>query len=563
MSDDNYANLSDQQLLQIIDNARTALEQRMSSRAVDTRTVDELLTLVSSLEASLGRVNREIAQAGQNLATLRAKINELTDDDTGGGDTGGGDTGGGDTGGGDTGGGDTGGGDTGTTPADLAFPGAEGFGARSKGGRGGRVIIVTNLNDSGPGSFRDAVTQAGPRTVVFGVSGTITLNSRVVISGEDRSYLTIAGQTALDPGVEFKGHGIIFVGGVHDVIVRNIRVRMGGVTTSDTSAGTIAIYGNGASNKVYNFIFDHCSFYWGYDETGQAWDYCENITWQWCIFEGINHRFPNSTTLNPGKALLVGALPNEGSHIRNITIHRCYFANTSQRNPAITGDGPFYMINNLIYNWQAFGTQLQSRGGGCRLNLIGNYYKRGPASNIRRYAVGIEGPAPQPDGLIYVRDNIGPFRTLSNQNDWDIMGYGFSNGPNGFLSEPAPRSKQRSTPWPDAPVPVTVIPAEQVADEILDTVGALPRDAVDERTVNDYRRGTGTIKTSSQLQPSDWANFSQSKTLPDSDRDGMPDLFERINQLDSSDPSDRNDISPTGYTRIEDYLNQVMSQYGA
>jgi len=544
MSDDNLDSLTDQQLFQVIEDAKTELEQRMTRKRTDSRSVQELLRMASDIETNLNRLR-------QDMSRLREKVAELEDD--GGGDPGGGDPGGGDPGGG-------------PQPAELAFPGAEGFGALARGGRGGRVVQVTNLNDSGPGSFRDAVLQTGPRIVVFQVGGTITLNSTVVVSGANRSFLTIAGQSAPGKGVQFKGFGITFTSGVHDVVVRNIRVRMGGVSTNDFSSSTMSTYATSLSDKIYNVIFDHCSFYWGYDETGRTYNYCENITWQWCIFEGVNHKFPSDTKLHVSKSLLMGAGPPNGARMKNISVHHCFMVNSAQRNPNIVGDGPSHIINNVVYNWQDFGTQMENRGNGAQVNLIGNYYKRGPSTNTRRYAVGIHGPRSQPPGLVYVKDNIGPFRAFNTLDDWDIVGNGFTSGPNGYMTLPAPQNLQRGNPWPDSPVPVSIAPVEQVVDQVLETVGALPRDEVDERAVNDFRRNTGRIRNSTELRPSDWAQLPELKAGADDDRDGMSNLFEQFygkGALDRNDPSDRNELAPSGYTWIEEYLNLAMAQRGA
>jgi len=139
-----------------------------------------------------------------------------------------------------------------------AFPGAEGFGAESLGGRGGRVIEVTNLNDSGPGSFRDACLQTGPRTVVFRVSGTIELQSRLGLS-EEHSFLTIAGQTAPGGGIQTKGFDVALVDGIHDVVIRYMKFRPGHTAPSDWSKNGFLIYGPSADQRPHDIVLDHCS----------------------------------------------------------------------------------------------------------------------------------------------------------------------------------------------------------------------------------------------------------------------------------------------------------------
>ena len=256
-----------------------------------------------------------------------------------------------------------------------AFPGAEGAGAASVGGRGGRVIEVTNLNDSGPGSFRDAVTQTGPRTVVFRVGGTITLQSAVFIR---EPYLTIAGQTAPGGGIQFRGHSISINDGAHDVIVRYIRSRRGWQAPGGTDDKGFEVVSY--SQPVYNVIVDHCSFGWQQDDNSM-WNKMRNVTYQWNIFaEGNN---PDAFSGWAGKGLLLGAPPGLGQELGTISLHHNYIASNFMRNPAVSGDGPAEVVNNVIYNWGAFGSEIQNRGAGTKVNFIGNYYKKGPDTNSR------------------------------------------------------------------------------------------------------------------------------------------------------------------------------------
>ncbi|MHC4487218.1 MAG: hypothetical protein ACYS4T_18795, partial [Planctomycetota bacterium] len=161
-----------------------------------------------------------------------------------------------------------------------AFPSAEGYGANAKGGRGGRVIEVTNLNDSGTGSFRAAVMATGPRIVVFRVGGTIVLKSPLYPDA-DNSYLTIAGQTAPGDGIQLKGAAFGLRYGIHDVIVRHLKVRPGPVSSEENDGFVI---GGGISSPVtHDIIVDHCSVYWGQDEGISISNNAEDVTYQWCI----------------------------------------------------------------------------------------------------------------------------------------------------------------------------------------------------------------------------------------------------------------------------------------
>ena len=448
------------------------------------------------------------------------------------------------------------------TPCDRvlpAFPGAEGFGAETLGGRGGRVIEVSNLNDSGPGSFRVACMAAGPRIVVFRVGGTIELKRRIAITKKN-SFLTIAGQTAPGGGVQTKGFDLFLEGGVHDVVIRNMRFRPGHTKPNEWGKHALQVYGPTPQEKCYNIVIDHCSLYWGPDETAAAWDYVENVTWQWCITEGMEHRFPNTRYEN-SKAYLFGS--SSGGAVKNITVHHCYMVNCAQRNPAIADDGPFQVINNVIYNWRAFGTGINRHGEGAKVNLIGNYYKRGPDSSTTRYAVAVDVVGNQkrnPDGYIFVRDNIGPFRPSSKHDEWAIVGSGYDRSK--YWTAPARRSLQRMKPWPDSPIPVTIDSSDKVATLVLADVGAIAprRDALDERAVNNFYKGTGSIKTAKDQQDSDWPVLAAGKPPKDTDHDGMPDRWETEHGLDPTNPADRNgtNLSKIGYTNVEVYINGLL-----
>ncbi|MCU0224372.1 MAG: hypothetical protein MUF27_09930, partial [Acidobacteria bacterium] len=157
---------------------------------------------------------------------------------------------------------------TGAGPAAAqipAFPGAEGFGAMTPGGRGGAVVEVTNLHDAGPGSLREALeVRTGPRTVVFRVSGTIELADWIVMKAAN-SFVTVAGQTTPGEGIQLKNYGLMLRDGIHDVVIRHLRIRPGDTTPGDWNKDGATVYGYGGT-PVYNILFDHVSFEWAIDE---------------------------------------------------------------------------------------------------------------------------------------------------------------------------------------------------------------------------------------------------------------------------------------------------------
>lgn len=244
----------------------------------------------------------------------------------------------------------------------LAFPGAEGFGSMTRGGRGGRVIAVTNLNDSGPGSFREACEAEGPRIVVFRVSGTITLESTLRIPN---SHITIAGQTAPGDGICVRNYPISI--SASEVIIRYLRVRLGDESGVDADAIS--------SRYQKNIILDHVSASWSVDETVSIY-HCENVTVQWCL---ISESMYNSNHVK-GTHGFGGIWGSNYS-----TYHHNLLAHHGSRNPRFaSGCGYTDYRNNVLYNWgynSAYGGEKQQRGNEkfnfSVINMVANYYKPG------------------------------------------------------------------------------------------------------------------------------------------------------------------------------------------
>lgn len=445
-----------------------------------------------------------------------------------------------------------------------AFPGAEGPGADTPGGRGGRIIEVVNLDDSGPGSFRAACNAVGPRIIVFRVAGTIELERDIVLRGEEQSYVTIAGQTAPGGGVQLKRWGLVLGEGVHDVIVRHLRFRPGHTAPEDWSKAALSVVGSWQDEEVPTFthdiVIDHCSLYWGPDETGGVWGHVRDVTFQWCIFaEGTEHNYPGYRS-EGSKSLLIGP-----SDVGEVAVHHSYMVHSDQRNPMTSASGPTHIVNNVVYNWGHFGAQFIPQGGPVKVNFIGNYYKWGPSSVRQRYEAHVTGESPE---TIYVRDNIGPHRPTSDRVDWadeypewgeyfDEWAVIAQDEVPGRLSAsmPAPESYRRLEPWPDPVIPITTVPASQVVDLVLEAAGAtLPqRDECDRRVVGDFYAETGEVDKSS-----DWPVLSPGTPYTDSDHDGMADEWEVGEDLDPNDPTDGcRDADGDGYTNVEEFLNSM------
>lgn len=466
-------------------------------------------------------------------------------------------------------------------PTDLpqakipAFPGAEGGGAYSFGGRGGKVITVTNLNDSGPGSFREACEQGGARIVVFNVAGIIQLKSPIIVRAP---YITIAGQTAPGDGVCIAGES--FWVNTHDVVVRHMRFRRGetNVGRRDDAFG---------GNPVGNIMIDHCSTSWGLDE---------NISFYRHMFnpgEGYKElKLPtvNVTIQNTISAQALDTYNHAfGSTLggENCTFMRNLWASNAGRNPSIGWNGVFNFVNNVIYNWVH-----RSVDGGdytALYNIINNYYKPGPLtpknSPVGHRLLKPESGRSKLDhyvfGRVYADGNIMEGNERVTRNNWDggiqVQDQANTQGYTELMKWNEP------FPMPQFPI----MSAKESYDFVLQHAGAtLPkRDIVDERVIEEVKTGKNYYVKG--LNPDEFYQFEyrrlpkdsytkgiitdikqvggypeyKGKPYVDTDKDGMPDKWEKANGLNPKDPSDAlKDITGDGYTNIEKYINGISTK---
>lgn len=458
-----------------------------------------------------------------------------------------------------------------------AFPGAMGGGKFTAGGRGGKVLVVTNLNDDGEGSFRWACEQGGARIVVFNVAGIIRLKSPLIIRAP---YITIAGQSAPGDGVCIAGESVWI--NTHDVIIRFMRFRRGEtyVGRRDDAIG---------GNPVGNIMIDHVSASWGLDENMSMYRHMYNDSTGKTVEEKlptVNITIQNSIfseALDTWNHAFGSTLGGE-----NCTFMRNLWASNAGRNPSIGWNGIFNFVNNVVFNWVH-----RSIDGGdykAMYNIINNYFKPGPATP-KNNAVGHRILKPESGrsklgylvfGRAYVNGNIMEGYDHITKDNWNggVQVEGLSNTGN----YTAAMKWNKPLPMPSFPI----LNAQAAYDLVLANAGAtLPkRDAVDLRIVQQVKTGKVTVDPSVQPPTSQFKHrrlpldsykigiitdinqvggypVYQGKPYVDSDMDGIPDAWEIKNGLNPKDPKDAS-VTKKGkiYTNIEEYLNELAAKAG-
>ncbi|MBU1129767.1 hypothetical protein KKE45_00405 [Patescibacteria group bacterium] len=467
-----------------------------------------------------------------------------------------------------------------------AFPEAQGFGSQTIGGRGGRVIKVTNLNDSGSGSLREALETSGPRIVVFDVSGTIELSSKPIKI--KNGYLTVAGQTAPGAGIQVVG-GIRIDGRndtVNNIILRYLRIRSddygcisGSESSGDCDSGSSdTLEFNGEINNV---IIDHCSMSWATDENvsfytdGDISKNMNNIIFQWNIFaEGdrdSTHPKSSDSWGSHSMGLLMGARSFD-QLIGNISVHHNLFIHNDRRNPLISygadpstssTQGVFRVINNVIYNWGSDASHMRAKHGGViRVHYINNYYRYGPDSKNRN-VISCNGISEEHYGIceLYLsgnlfQDKLGALSTVEAH----LTNYSGGNM-RVMLLESTPSLNDS----------VNINSAEDALDKVTNHSGAnLPpssllsrnqytRDLVDERLINELKTATGKIGIDND-NVRRYPNIISAETPLDSDNDGMPNVWETTKGLNPNQDDSKQDRDSDGYTNIEEYINSLIDQ---
>ncbi len=441
-------------------------------------------------------------------------------------------------------------------PSSIAFPGAEGFGKYATGGRGGKTIIVSNLNDDGPGSFREAASFKYKRMFVFSISGTIHLNSKLNILGD----VTISGQTAPGDGICLADFPVI-IGG-NNTIIRYLRFRMG-----DKNQKGGMVDGNGGDdafggNKRKNIIIDHCSMSWSTDEVFSIYG-GDSTTVQWnLITEPLNYSYHFETGDKDYERHGYGGIWG-GKHL---SAHHNLFANCLSRNPRFNGarlgsEEEFVDFrNNVIYNWEhnsAYG------GEAGTYNMVNNYYKSGPGTNekVRYRIINPTKNETRGFGQFYVDGNYVCGSKDVSKNNW--LGIDMGNGG----TEADKSAAIVKTQFPavfmktDSPIDAYYLVSKSAG-------ASFKRDTLDERVINDMQNNKGRFidvqggfphGTDYEKTINAWPNLKSLPALKDADGDGMPDDWEKANGLNPTDATDasRNKLH-TIFTNIEVYINSLV-----
>lgn len=453
-----------------------------------------------------------------------------------------------------------------------SFPGAEGYGRYTTGGRGGKVYHVTTLEDnSQPGSFRYACNQSGARTIVFDVSGTIFLKSALQLK---KGNVTIAGQTAPGDGICIADYP--FTINTSNVIIRFMRFRLGNRQVAFHEGD-----GLGGMDQS-NIMIDHCSVSWSIDECLSVYG-SKNITVQWCI----SSQSLRNSGHSKGAHGYGGNWGGSGaSYHHNLIAHHCSRTPRLGPRPGTQTDERMDMRNNVIYNHGSNGCY---GAEGMNVNIVNNYYKVGPQKNNhpqRIAGIGIrtseytKHDTASPNdwdvmwhkwGTFYVNGNVNPTYSAVTRDNWT---YGIYNEIDNSKCDNTFNAQVRQDMKLDTPIEylyTTTHTAEKAYEKVLAYVGAsLHRDALDEIIVNDVSTGTakfgenGIIDNQDQIKYSDgttgWPALKQSAAEVDTDGDGMPDEWEKANGLDPANPKDGATVAKDGYTNLEHYINSLVEE---
>ena len=463
-----------------------------------------------------------------------------------------------------------------------AFPEAEGFGAFSIGGRGGRIIEVINLNDSGPGSLREAIQATGPRIIIFKVAGYIDLESPIRLVNP---YVTIAGQTApgdgiclrMKPGNSEGIRGLIYVpnsaDNLHDVIIRYLKFRQGWSLTYKNNGGPRPL--NVYFRRGYDVIVDHISSQWTRDNLftislsseAEIADSIYNFSIQNSLFGESEEGHSTGMNIQGGSNASIGECYYTGNLVKDVSVHKNLFTGTDHRNPRVNTN-KVKVINNVIYNW---GNRVGESAHNVKVDFINNYYKAGPQTTDNIYYQRLLHEEWGDDcelGSIYMSGNIMAPHHLTPSDPYEFYQMSKTGYP---LLE---NKYKRYALLEKAEKPVKILSVYDAYDTVLEDVGDNARlddngnlirnsDSIDLRMINDVKNGTGFDH---EINESDWNNgivsfpvMDSGVTYIDSDNDGMADEWEmnKFGDLNTAkyDDTNKTDNDSDGYYDLEEFLN--------
>ena len=438
----------------------------------------------------------------------------------------------------------------------FAFPGAEGFGMNTTGGRGGKVLFVTTLDDYGPGSLREAINTSGARYILFKVSGTIRLLSELKITNGN---VTIAGQTAPGDGICLKNYPVTI--GADNVIIRFLRFRMGDEAKQE---------GDAIGSRFHkNIIIDHCSMSWSTDETVSIYNN-ENTTLQWCF---ITESLRNSVHGKGGHGY--GGIWGG----KKASFHHNLLAHHDSRNPRL-GEyaGSAFALtdltdlrNNVMYNWQGNSTY---GGEAMNVNIVNCYYKPGPATTKTTRIISIDKNKNQGTevyniwGKFYINGNHVEGSTQVTNDNWTYGVYNQFHSSYGTISEEDKTAMRLEAPH-NINDNVYTHTALQAYDKVLAYGGAsYKRDVIDARIAEEVKNKTYTYEGSNgstkgiidtQSDVGGWPELKSETPPIDTSGDGMPDAWKTEKKLKITDNNPNGNDLSTGYENIEVYINSIVA----
>ena len=426
-----------------------------------------------------------------------------------------------------------------------AFPGAEGYGAGTRGAygnSGNQNPAVYKVSDTT--SFKNALKASGSRIITFSKGGTFDFGGGDVYV--NNPYLTVAGQTAPGGGVCIKNGSLRLA--TNNIIIRGLRWRDGRPGGDSENHDCISIENNSTEPK--NIIIDHCSLSWGSDEIAVSWFAANHITWQWnMIYEGLNVQ-------DHAYGLLVG------DNSKDVSVHHNLFAHLKMRMPECNGGTRGEITNNVMYHWTSHATDFTDASQQGRIvqywNVKKNFYiqkigeeeKNGvkifvlPGGWNGEYYVTT-------DSRFYIEGNIDQNRTSNTEDEWDVVGFVTNNNLKPYSSTFSQYRSATPVVNPTGTDAIKDTSAEYAYNAVLDKAGAIvpQRDSRDIRIINDVKNRTGNIINS--VSSGDYPSLASGSAPADSDVDGIPDDFEQ-RYGGSIKPHDK---APSGYTWIEEYIN--------